>query len=313
MKNESLWVELYRPKTVSECILPEEIKKIFQQYVDRKEIPNLLLAGTPGVGKTTIAKALCREVGCDYIMLNGSDENGIDTFRNKIKNYASSVSFMGGKKVIIIDEGDFLNPNSIQPALRGALEEFSHNCTFIITCNYKNRIIEALRSRFAVVDFKIKNADKPKMAALFMKRASFILKEQEVEFNPEVLAELVKKYFPDYRKVLNELQKYSMMDGKIDTGILSAIADVSLSDLIKSLKEKNFSSMRKWVGENAQDDAANIYRKIYDSMYTFIEKSTIPNVVIILAKYQYQSAFVSDQELNLVACLTEIMCEAEFV
>jgi replication factor C small subunit len=308
--NESLWVEKFRPKTIADCILPEEYKKTFQSYVDRKEIPHLILCGSAGVGKTTVAKALCDEVGCDFLMINGSDESGIDTFRMKIKNYASSMSLMGGKKVIIIDEADYLNPNSTQPAMRAAMEEFAHNCTFIMTCNYKNRIIEPLHSRCAVIEFRIRNEDKPKMASMFMKRAANILKEEKVPFEPAVLAEVVKKHFPDFRRVLNELQRYSA-SGKIDTGILANVADVSLAELVKALKEQNFSGMRKWVADNGNDDPVRLYRKIYDSLYDIMDKSTIPNAVLILARYQYQAAFCADQELNLTACLTEIMVECK--
>ena len=308
--NEALWVEKYRPRTIAECILPEEYKKTFQEYVNRAEIPHLILCGTPGSGKTTVAKALCEEVGCDYMMINGSDESGIDTFRMKIKNYASAMSFSGGKKVIIIDEADYLNPNSTQPAMRNAMEEFAHNCTFIMTCNYKNRIIEPLHSRCAVIEFKLKNADKPKMASLFMKRAAQILNTEHVPFETKVLAEVIKKHFPDYRRVLNELQRYSV-SGQIDVGILSQVADVSIAELVKTLKDQNFTAMRKWVGENT-DDATTVFRKIYDGLYDIMEKSTIPNAVLILARYQYQAAFVADQELNLVACLTEMMAECKF-
>ena len=298
---EALWVEKYRPHTIADCILPEEYKSTFQSYVDRKEIPHLLLCGGPGVGKTTVAKALCDEIGCDYLMINGSDESGIDIFRVKIKNYASSMSLGGGKKVIIIDEADYLNPNSTQPAMRAAMEEFAHNCTFIMTCNYKNRIIEPLHSRCAVIEFNLRKEDKPKMAMAFMKRASEILNVERIPFEKAVLAEVVKKHFPDYRRVLNELQRYSV-SGKIDTGILTSIADVSLNDLVTSLKDQNFSALRKWVADFGSDDPAKIYRKIYDSLYDILDKSTIPNAVLILAKYQYQSAFVADQELNLTAC-----------
>lgn len=306
----SLWVEAYRPQSISDCVLPESLKATFQQYVDRKEIPNLLLCGTAGIGKTTVAKALCNEVGCDYLMINGSDESGIDTFRVKIKNYASAVSFGGAKKVIIIDEADYLNPNSTQPAMRAAMEEFAHNCTFILTCNYRNRIIEPLQSRCAVVEFKIHKEDKPKIAAGIMKRVAAILKKEGVPFEPPVVAEVVKKFFPDHRRTINELQRYSVA-GKIDAGILSNVADISIETLIQALRDKNFSNMRKWAAENG-DDAVAIYRKIYDSLYEVMQKSTIPNAVVILARYQYQAAFVADQELNLVACLTEIMCECEF-
>jgi DNA polymerase III delta prime subunit len=309
--NEALWVEKYRPHTIADCILPDEYKITFQSYVDRKEIPHLLLCGTPGTGKTTVARALCDEIGCDYLMINGSDESGIDTFRVKIKNYASAMSMTGGKKVIIIDEADYLNPNSVMPALRGAMEEFAHNCTFIMTCNYKNRIIEPLHSRCAVIEFKLRKEDKPKMASQFMKRAAEILANEKVPYDKAVLAEVVKKHFPDYRRVLNELQRYSV-SGKIDSGILSSIADVSINELVASLKEQNFGAMRKWVADFGGDDPARIYRKIYDSLYDVMDKSTIPNAVLILAKYQYQAAFVADQELNLTACLTEMMVECKF-
>ncbi len=309
--NEALWVEKYRPHTIADCILPEEYKSTFQSYVDRKEIPHLLLCGGPGTGKTTVARALCDQIGCDYLMVNGSDESGIDTFRIKIKNYASSMSMTGGKKVIIIDEADYLNPNSTQPAMRAAMEEFAHNCTFIMTCNFKNRIIEPLHSRCAVIEFKLRKDDKPKMAVAFMKRAAEILTTEKVPFDKSILAEVVKKHFPDYRRVLNELQRYSV-SGKIDAGILSSIADVSLTELVTSLKGQNFGAMRKWVADFGSDDPARVYRKIYDSLYDIMDKSTIPNAVVILAKYQYQAAFVADQELNLTACLTEMMVECQF-
>jgi len=309
--NEALWVEKYRPHTIADCILPDEYKSTFQSYVDRKEIPHLLLCGTPGTGKTTVARALCDEIGCDYLMINGSDESGIDTFRVKIKNYASAMSLGGGKKVIIIDEADYLNPNSTQPAMRAAMEEFAHNCTFIMTCNFKNRIIEPLHSRCAVIEFKLRKEDKPKMAMAFMKRAAEILGNEKVPYDKAVLAEVVKKHFPDYRRVLNELQRYSV-SGKIDSGILTSIADVSINELVTSLKDQNFSAMRKWVADFGSDDPAKIYRKIYDSLYDVMDKSTIPNAVVILARYQYQSAFVADQELNLTACLTEMMVECKF-
>jgi DNA polymerase III delta prime subunit len=308
---DALWCEKYRPRTVEDCILPEELKKTFQSYVDRKEIPHLLLCGGAGTGKTSISKALCDEIGCDYLMINASDESGIDTFRNKIKNYASSMSMDGGKKVIILDEADYLNPSSVQPALRGAMEEFAHNCTFIMTCNYKNRIIEPLHSRCAVIEFKLRKEDKPKMAMAFMKRASEILNTEKIPFDKAVLAEVVKKHFPDYRRVLNELQRYSV-SGKIDAGILTSIADVSINELVSALKDQNFSAMRKWVADFGSDESSRIYRKIYDSLYDIMDKSTIPNAVVILAKYQYQDAFVADRELNLVAALTEMMSECSF-
>ena len=310
--SEALWVEKYRPHTISDCILPDEYKTTFQSYVDRKEIPHLLLCGSAGVGKTTVAKALCNEIGCDYLVINGSDESGIDTFRMKIKNYASTMSFSGGKKVIIIDEADYLNPNSTQPAMRAAMEEFAHNCTFIMTCNYKSRIIEPLHSRCAVIEFKLRKEDKPKMAMAFMRRATEILNLEKIPFDKSVLAEVVKKHFPDYRRVLNELQRYSV-SGKIDIGILSSIADITINELVSALKGQKFGEMRKWAADNGSEDSARIFRKIYDSLYDVMDKSTIPNAVVLLARYQYQAAFVADQELNLVACLTEIMAECKFV
>ena len=311
MTSEMLWVEKYRPRTIEECILPDRLKEPFQKYVDRKEIPHLLLCGTPGVGKTTVAKALCNEVDCDFLMLNGSDESGIDTFRMKIKNYASTMSFQGTKKVIIIDEADYLNPNSTQPAMRGAMEEFAHNCTFILTCNYKNRIIDPLQSRCAVIDFTLKPDEKPKMGAGFLHRAISILEQEKIPFDKPVLVEVVKKHFPDYRRILNELQRYSV-GGSIDAGILSMVVDVEINELVKAMREKNFRDMRKWCAHHGFD-STQVFRRIYDSLYDVMKKETIPNAVVILARYQYQAAFVADQELNLVACLTEIMAECEFV
>ena len=305
-----LWVEKYRPAKVEDCILPDAIKSTFQEYVNRKEIPNLLLSGTAGVGKTTIAKALCEEVGCDYIVINGSDESGIDVLRNKIKNYASSVSLMGGRKVVILDEADYLNPNSTQPALRGAIEEFSSNCSFIFTCNYKNRIIDPIHSRCTVVDFKI-NGQKAKMAAQFFKRVEWILEQEGVEYDKEVVAAVITKHFPDNRRILNELQRYSV-SGRIDKGILSSVADIQLNDLVRSLSTKDFASARKWVTNNLDNDPTRIFRSLYDNLQESLKPNSVPQLVLILAKYQYQTAFVADPEINLVACLTEIMVECEF-
>jgi DNA polymerase III delta prime subunit len=306
-----LWTEKYRPQTVEDCILPDRLKKPFQEYVNQKEIPNLLLSGGAGVGKTTIAKAMCNEIGCDFMVINGSDESGIDTFRTKIKNYASSMSLSGGRKVIIIDEADYLNPNSTQPALRNAIEEFASNCSFIFTCNYKNRIIDPLHSRCAVIDFGLKNGEKAKMASAFFKRIQTILQSESVDADDKVLAELIKKHFPDFRRVLNELQRYSQF-GKIDTGILTQIADVSIVELTKSISSKDFASIRKWVATH-EIDSTVLYRKIYDSLYDVMKPQSIPQAVIILADYQYKAAFVADQEVNTVACLTELMVSCEFV
>ena len=306
-----LWTEKYRPQNVESCILPDRLKQPFQEYVNQKQIPNLLLSGGAGVGKTTIAKAMCNEIGCDFMVINGSDESGIDTFRTKIKNYASSMSFTGGRKVIIIDEADYLNPNSTQPALRNAIEEFASNCSFIFTCNYKNRIIEPLHSRCAVIDFGMKNGEKAKMAAQFFKRIQTILQSEKVAFDDKVVAELVKKHFPDFRRVLNELQRYSQF-GAIDTGILSQIADISLSELTKFITTKDFASIRKWVATNEMD-STTLFRKVYDTLYDTLKPTSIPQAVVILADYQYKAAFVADQEINTVACLTELMVSCEFV
>ena len=306
----TLWVERYRPAKVEDCILPDAIKSTFMDYVARKEIPNLLLSGTAGVGKTTIAKALCQEVGCDWLLINGSDESGIDVLRTKIKNYASSVSLMGGRKVVIIDEADYLNPNSTQPALRGAIEEFSSNCSFIFTCNFKNRIIDPIHSRCSVIDFKI-NGNKAKMAASFMKRVEWILDQEKVTYDKDVVAAVIMKHFPDNRRVLNELQRYSV-SGSIDKGILSNIADVELGSLITALKSKDFASTRKWVTANSDQDSSVLFRKLYDGLYDKLQANSVPQLVLILAKYQYQTAFVADAELNIAACLVEIMVDCSF-
>lgn len=311
MKEQFLWVEKYRPHKVEDCILPESLKSTFQEYVNRKEIPNLLLAGSAGVGKTTIAKALCEEVGCDYIVINGSDESGIDTFRTKIKNYASSMSLAGGRKVIIIDEADYLNPNSTQPALRGAIEEYAINCSFIFTCNFKNRIIAPLHSRCSVVDFKIQNGQKAKMATQFFKRVEWILEQEGIPYEKEVVAAIITKYFPDNRRILNELQRYSV-NGQIDKGILAAVTDANIAALVKSVKDKDFINARKWVTNNLDNDPNSIMRSIYDNLNEFLKPESVPQAIVILSKYQYQSAFVADQEINLVACLTEFMVECEF-
>ena len=305
-----LWTEKYRPKKIEDCILPERLKTPFQEYVNQGKIPNLLLSGGAGVGKTTVAKAMCEEIGCDVMVINGSDESGIDTFRAKIKNFASSMSLAGGRKVIIIDEADYLNPNSTQPALRNAIEEFAGNCSFIFTCNFKNRIIDPLHSRCAVIDFQLKNNEKSQMAAQFFKRIQQVLQSENVEYDDKVIAELVKKHFPDFRRVINELQRYSQF-GKIDSGILAQIVDVSINDIVKFIKDKDFGSIRKWVASN-DVDATTFFRKLYDNLYDVLKPQSIPQAVIILADYQYKQAFVADQEINTVACLTELMVGCEF-
>lgn len=305
-----LWTEKYRPKKIVDCILPERLQKPFQEYVNQKNIPNLLLSGGAGVGKTTVAKAMCEEIGCDYLVINGSDESGIDTFRTKIKNYASSMSLAGGRKVIIIDEADYLNPNSTQPALRNAIEEFAGNCSFIFTCNYKNRIIEPLHSRCAVVDFALKNNEKAEMAKQFMQRIEYVLNTEKVEFEKPVIANLITKHFPDFRRVINELQRYSQF-GKIDTGILAQIGDAKLDDIIKHIKAKDFGAIRKWVGAN-DIDSNTFFRQLYDALYETMKPKSIPQAVLIIADYQYKNAFVADGEINLVACLTELMANCEF-
>ena len=311
MNTDFLWVEEYRPKTINDCILPASLKTLFQSFIDKGEISNMLFSGTPGVGKTTVAKALCEQMNCDWIMINGSEEGGIDVLRNKIKNFASTVSLSGGKKVVILDEADYLNPQSTQPALRGFVEEFHKNCRFILTCNFKNRIIEPLHSRFSNIEFRINNKDKPKLAAQLFERARFILAEQDIAYERAVIAELVNKHFPDNRKLINELQRYSVA-GTIDAGVLVNISDENLKSLTGHLKGKEFGEMRKWVVNNLDNDPVKIFRKIYDSLYTTLEPATIPHAVLIIADYQYKSAFVADQEINLVACLTELMSQVKF-
>lgn len=304
-----LWVESHRPQTIQDCILPERLKKPFQEYVNQKSVPNLLLAGGPGVGKTTVAKAMCNEIGCDYLVINGSDENGVDIIRIKIKNYASSMSLSGGRKVVIIDEADYLTTNA-QAILRNAIEEFSSNCSFIFTCNYKARIIEPLHSRCAVVDFNLRGNEKSQMAKDFFSRIKAILQSESVQYEDKVVAELVKKHFPDFRRVINELQRYSQF-GKIDTGVLAQIANVSISEIVKHMREKDFSAIRKWVALG-EYDANTVFRQIYDALYDIMKPHSIPQAVLIIADYQYKQAFVADGEINLVACLVELMGNCEF-
>ena len=311
--NNTLWVEKYRPTKIEDCILPDEIKTTFQSIVDSGEIPNLLLTGSPGIGKTTVAKALCNQLDCDWLMINGSDEGRmIDTLRTTVVNYASTVSLSGGKKVIVIDEADYMNKDSVQPALRGVIEEFSKNCRFIFTCNFKNRIIPALHSRCSVVDFIISKNDKPALGMEMLENVKRILNEEGVKYKESVLVQLVLKYFPDFRRVINELQKYSL-NGIIDEDILKQSSDENFNELFVALKGKDFSGMRKWVAQNIDNDHVRLYRQIYDTLNNRFEKKSIPQAVLTIADYSYKSAFVADQEVNMVACLTEIMMDCEFI
>lgn len=314
MSENFLWVEKWRPKKVEDCILPQDIKNTFLDFISKGEIPNLLLSGTPGIGKTTIAKALCEQLNCDYYLINGSDEGRfLDTVRNQAKNFASTVSLHGiGKhKVIIVDESDNTT-NDVQLLLRANIETFYNNCRFIFTCNYKNKIIEPLHSRCAVIDFSIKGKEKAKLANDFFKRLKKILNEENIEYDQKVLIEIISKHFPDFRRVLNECQRYSV-GGKIDSGILSSFSDVSISELIKNLKEKNFTQVKKWVASNLDNDSHIILRKVYDACYKHLSPQSIPAAVLIIAKYLYQSSFVADQEINTLAALTEIMVECTFI
>jgi len=313
MSDQFLWVEKYRPQTIEDCILPDGIKKTFQEFLNNGEVPNLLLAGPAGCGKTTVAKALCNELGVDFYVINGSDEGRfLDTVRNTAKNFASTVSLASTAKhkVIIIDEADNTT-NDVQLLLRASIEEFSGNCRFIFTCNYKNRIIEPLHSRCSVIEFGIKGRDKQTVAATFFKRLGTILEAERVEYDPKVIAQLVNKHFPDWRRVLNECQRYSA-GGKIDSAILASFSDVPVNELIKDLKNKNFSEVRKWVVSNLDNDSGVLLRRIYDALYDSLVPGSIPAAVLVLAKYQYQVAFVADQEINMLACLTELMVECEF-
>ncbi len=311
MREEYLWVESWRPKKVEEAILPKDLQTTFQEFVDQKNIPNLILAGGPGVGKTTIAKAMLEQLDCDYIVINGSLSGNIDTLRNEIMQFASSVSLTGGRKYVILDEADYLNPNSTQPALRNFMEEYSKNCGFILTCNFKNRIIQPLHSRCSVIDFKI-NGDAPQLASKFFKRVEHILTTEEITYDKIVVVELITKFFPDYRVVSNELQRYSA-SGTIDSGILTNLSDENFKTLIKHLKNKNFTDMRKWVASNLDNEPVVLFRNIYDNASHVMNKSSIPQLVLTIADYQYKSAFVADQEINMVACLTQLMAECEWV
>ena len=306
---EFLFVEKYRPKTIEDCVLPKSLKDTFQSIIDKGELPNMMFTGSAGIGKTTVARALCNELGLDYMMINGSEDGNIDTLRGKIKQFASTVSLQGGQKVVILDEADYLNPQSTQPALRGFIEEFSKNCRFILTCNFKNRIIDPLHSRCSIYEFNLGN--KEKMAMAFMHRLQFILDSENIKYENQVLAELIMKYIPDWRRVINECQRYGM-SGVIDTGILVTLSESSIKSLMKDLKSKNFKSMRKWVSDNIDVESAKLFRMVYDNMITYVEPSSVPALVLILADYSYKDSFVADHELNVVACMTEIMSQIKF-
>jgi DNA polymerase III delta prime subunit len=308
---EFLWVEKYRPQKIDDCILSLDLKRVFTNIISKGELQNMMFTGTAGTGKTTVARALCNELDLDYIVINGSEESGIDTLRNKIKQFASSVSLSGGYKVVILDEADYLNPQSTQPALRGFIEEFSANCRFILTCNFKNRVIEPLHSRCSVIEFAMPKKERDSLAGQFMQRVQQILAAESINSDPAVLAELIIKYFPDFRRTLNELQRYSNF-GKIDSGILVNVSDVSFDSLMNALKVKDFKKMRQWVADNIDTEPAAMFRKLYDNMNDFVEPQSIPQLVLILADYQYKNSFVADHELNMVACLTEVMAGVKF-
>ena len=310
-QNDFLWVEKYRPKSIEECILPSGLKKTFQQMIDSGQCQNLLLSGRPGCGKTTVARAIASELETDCLVINCSEDGNIDTLRTKIRNFASTVSFSGNNKIVILDEFDYSNPQSMQPALRGFIEEFSNNCRFILTCNYKNRIIEPLHSRCTTIDFKFSNDDKVEMSMKFMDRLKVILKQEEIQYDEKVLAKLILRYFPDFRKLLNELQRYSVIQRNIDSGILSISGEVIVKDLLVAMKSKDFVAVRKWVIANISNDPVHIFRKIYDGLYDNFEPSTIPQAILILADYQYKSAFVADQEINLTACVVQLMMDCQ--
>ena len=306
---EFLFVEKYRPQTIEECVLPKSLKNTFLSIVDTGELPNMMFTGSAGVGKTTVARALCNELGMDYMMINGSEDGNIDTLRGKIKQFASTISLQGGQKVVILDEADYLNPQSTQPALRGFIEEFSKNCRFILTCNFKNRIIDPLHSRCSIYEFNLGN--KEKMAAQFMQRLQFILDSERIIYDNAVIAELIMKYIPDWRRVLNECQRYGM-SGTIDTGILVTLSESSIKELMKDLKTKNFKNMRKWVTNNMDVESTKLFRMVYDNMVEYVMPNSIPQLVLILADYSYKDSFVADHELNVVACMTEIMSQIKF-
>jgi DNA polymerase III delta prime subunit len=311
MREQFLWVEKYRPKSIDKTVLPPTLKKTFQQFVDQENVPNLILTGRAGVGKTTVARAMLDQLQCDYLIINGSMNGNIDTLRNEILQFASSVSFTGTRKYVILDEADYLNPQSTQPALRNFMEEFSKNCGFILTCNYINRIIDPLHSRCSIVNFKIEKEDKAKIAAQYFKLVVSILEKEGVPFEEKAVVEVIKKYFPDFRRILNELQKYSAT-GRIDTGILVNFSDEKMKELIDLLKKKNFTEVRKWVAENNDVDQTVFFRKLYDVVSEYLKPGSIPQLVLTVAEYQYKAAFVADHEINILACLIEIMAEGDF-
>ena len=306
-----LWVEKYRPKTIDDCVLPDALKQTLSEFISKGDIPNLILSGGPGVGKTTAAKAMLDELGLTYMFINGSEESGIDVLRTKIKNFASTVSLHGGRKYLILDEADYLNPQSTQPALRGFIEEFHKNCGFILTCNYKNRLIPPLHSRCSVVDFTIQKSEKKELAEQFFQRVMNILVVEEIKFEPKAVAEVINKFFPDWRRVINELQRYSV-SGRIDAGILVDISEVNIKELMHSMKQKEFTNVRKWIVNNIDNDPTRLFRRLYDNLYDYMDGSSIPHIVVILGEYQYKAAFVAAQEINMLACLTEIMARGKF-
>ena len=309
--DDFLWVEKYRPQDIQSCILPKALQSTLSEFVSNGDVPNCILSGGPGVGKTSAAKAMLDELGLTYMFVNGSEESGIDVLRTKIKNFASTVSLHGGRKYLILDEADYLNPQSTQPALRGFIEEFHKNCGFILTCNYKNRLIPPLHSRCSVIDFTIPNSEKIELAERFFKRAINILESENIKFEPKVVSEVIMKFFPDWRRVLNELQRY-YVSGAIDAGILVDISDVNIKELMRSMKNKEFTNVRKWVVDNLDNDTTRLFRSVYDNLYDFVDGNSIPHVVVVLGEYQYKAAFVADQEINTLACLTEIMARAKF-
>lgn len=311
MTEEFLWVEKYRPQTINDTILPDDLKKTFQQFVEQKNIPNLILAGPAGIGKTTVAKAMLEELGCNYIVVNGSLDRNIDTLRVSIQQFASSMSLVGGRKYVILDEADYLNANSTQPALRNFMEEYASNCGFILTCNYKNRIISPLHSRCSVIDFKLNKSDQKEILTQFYKRVTNILKAENVPFDKQVIAEFIRKYFPDWRRIINELQRYSAT-GSIDTGILTSLQEVTIKQLIADMKDKNITNVRKWAAENCNNDQATIFRKLYDTSQEYFSPVGVAQLIMIIGKFQYYAAFVADPEINIANCLTEIMVECEF-